>query len=170
MSLAGRALLIFGLLLMAVPVVRPALADLRSSGADLPSLAGFWVPEHGGWVVEITPCSGEYCGRLVGLAKSPRPMAERVDAQNPDPDKRSTPLCGLEVLKAFKPAKAEPGKWEDGWIYDPDKGNVYSAEARLDGPDTLKLRGYIVLPLLGRSLTLTRETGPVNRCADGSGG
>ena len=43
------------------------------------------------------------------------------------------------------------GLWRNGNIYDPANGRSYSAEARLDGPDRLLLRGYLGIPLFGRA-------------------
>ena len=56
-----------------------------------------------------------------------------------------------------------PGRWRDGTIYDPASGRTYSAEARLDGPDRLLLRGYIGIPLIGRTATWTRAQ-PAEDC------
>jgi uncharacterized protein (DUF2147 family) len=41
--------------------------------------------------------------------------------------------------------------WRGGVIYDPASGNTYSCQARLDGADRLELRGYVGIPLLGRT-------------------
>jgi uncharacterized protein (DUF2147 family) len=34
----------------------------------------------------------------------------------------------------------------------------------MDGPDTLKLRGFVGISLFGRTETWTRESGTPNRC------
>ena len=133
------------------------------------SAVGFWLTTDGQAVVHIEDCGASgLCGYLVGL----RPRCEGDvgrDIKNPDETKRDVPLCGLMILGSLKPSSDTPGKWEDGWAYDPDSGNTYSGQMQLEGPDTLKLRGYVGIPLLGRSETWARETVANNRCTPPAG-
>lgn len=46
---------------------------------------------------------------------------------------------------------------EGGKVYDPESGNEYKAKMTLVDNKTLKLRGYILIPLLGRTEVWTRE-------------
>jgi len=142
-----------------------ASAGLPSPPVNQSQLVGFWVTPDGSWVVEITPCISGFCGQLVGLNKSASPTALRLDAHNPDPAKHDRPLCGLLLMGSFKPTKGDAGKWEDGWVYDPQSGETYSGRMWLDGPFRLKVRRYLIIPLFGRNETFTRETGSINRCS-----
>jgi uncharacterized protein (DUF2147 family) len=143
-----------------------SVACIGQAGASRQtSLAGFWVTPDGNWVVEITPCVSGFCGQLVGLSRNHQPNALRMDSHNPDPAKRDRPLCGLLLMGSFQPSPGDAGKWKDGWVYDPQNGETYSGRMWLDGPDKLKVRGYILIPLFGRSETFRRETGPINRCS-----
>lgn len=160
-----QTFMLFHLVLSAILFAAYLAYAGSASTAVQSSLVGFWVIGDGNWVVEITACPSGFCGQLVGLKKSPKPNALRMDAHNPDPAKRDTPLCGLLLMGSFKPSKDEWGKWEDGWVYDPQNGETYSGRMWLDGPDRLKVRGYVLIPLFGRSETFTRETGPINRCS-----
>ena len=55
-----------------------------------------------------------------------------------------------------------------GTIYDPSTGNTYSCRLTLEGADRLLLRGYLGIPLIGRTTTWTR-VGTENRmCRDGT--
>ncbi len=156
MSLTRRALLLFLL----------SLACASQTGASQQSsLVGFWVTPGGNWVVEITTCGSGFCGQLVGLSRNHQPNALRMDSHNPNPSKRNRPLCGLLLMGSFRPSADDAGKWDDGWVYDPQNGETYSGRMWLDGPDLLKVRGYILIPLFGRSETFRRETGPINRCS-----
>jgi uncharacterized protein (DUF2147 family) len=133
--------------------------------ADEPSAVGFWVTQDHGAVVQIEPCGQALCGQLVGLRKDHKPGDLLIDSQNKDAAKRNTPLCGLMLMGSLKPVKGEPGKWADGWVYEPESGNTYTGQMHLEGPDTLKLRGYIGISLFGRTETWTREAGDSkNRC------
>jgi uncharacterized protein (DUF2147 family) len=134
--------------------------------ADAPAAVGFWVTPNHGAVVEVTPCDTGLCGRLVGLRTDHKPGDVPRDSHNSDKAKQSTPICGLAMMGALKPIQGSTTEWDGGWVYDPESGSTYKAEMHLDGPDTLKLRGYIGLSLFGRTQDWTRETGEVkNRCA-----
>ena len=63
-------------------------------------------------------------------------------------------MLGLRILSGF--SEADPGVWEDGEIYDPSDGDVYHANIAEDGPTRLRLRGYIGIPLFGRTQGWTR--------------
>jgi len=142
-----------------------SVAALAAVAAETPSAAGFWVTADREGVVEIMPCDSGLCGRLVGLRHNHPPGEVPRDIHNSDASKRTDPLCGLMMMGSFKPVAGNPSKWEDGWAYDPDSGKTYSGQFELAGADTLKLRGYIGIPLLGRTETWTREGGePHNRC------
>jgi uncharacterized protein (DUF2147 family) len=133
-----------------------------SHAATEASPEGYWLTK--GFVVRISQCGSAFCGELVGLNRSSRPDDVRLDSRNKDPSQRTRPLCGMDLLGDFQPSKREAGKWEGGWIYNPDDGKTYSSEVRLQGPNTLKARGYFLVPLLGRDITLVRESSPTARC------
>jgi uncharacterized protein (DUF2147 family) len=125
-----------------------------------------WVNAEEGWVVETRPCDSGLCGYLVGYRVTHPDDPDYVarDTHNPDPAKRGQALCGLMLMGGFNPSKRVPGKWEDGWIYDPDTGETYSGTVTVVDADTVKLRGYVGIPLFGRTMTLRRETGARQRC------
>lgn len=139
--------------------------------ADEPSAIGFWVtPDHGA-VVNITSCDSGLCGHLVGLRNDHKPGEVPKDVHDPDVAKRNDPMCGLMLMGSLKPVKGSATKWENGWVYDPESGSTYTAEMRLDGPDKLKLRGYLGISLFGRTQDWTREAGETkNRCTVPTGG
>jgi uncharacterized protein (DUF2147 family) len=153
LSLIGASLLQTG----------PARADAP------PSAIGFWVTQDHGGVVEVMPCDRGLCGQIVGLRTDLPRDEDRKDVKNPDPARRGEPLCGLRLMGGLEPDKSDPTAWKNGWVYDPESGSTYSARIKLDGPDTMKLRGYIGLPMFGRSETWTRESGESrNRCKTAS--
>jgi len=171
-----RTLLAFMLCQAVAAIMPPAVRAAASSPgtAEQSPLNGFWVVGDGNWIVQISPCLGGFCGQLVGLSKSSRPDALRIDVHNVDPGQRNRPLCGLILMGGFTPSADDPDTWEGGWVYNPQNGETYAGRMWLDGPDTLKVRGYILISWFGRDETFTRETGPINRCsptdAVGTGG
>jgi len=144
-------------------------ASLSVSGiawAEEPAAVGYWVTPEGGSVVQISPCGANLCGQIVGLRTTRKPGDSPVDIHNPDKAKRDQPLCGLLMMGSLAPAKGSTTKWEGGWVYDPEGGDTYKAEMKLDGPDKLDLRGFVGISLFGRTMSWVRETGEnKNRCA-----
>jgi uncharacterized protein (DUF2147 family) len=145
-----------------------ALGLAISSGAaradPKPDAIGFWLNQEQGWVVETVACDSGICGYLVGFRKTNGPGYVAKDTNNPDASRRAVPLCGLQLLGGFTPTENAAGNWEHGWVYDPDTGSTYRGVAEITGPDTIEVRGFVLIPLFGRTLTLVRETGPATRC------
>ena len=145
-------------------VLAASLSVAGAALADEPSAVGYWVTPEGGSVVQIEQCGANLCGQIVGLRTTRKPGDSPNDVHNPDKAKRDQPICGLMMMGSLAPAKAA-GKWEGGWVYDPDSGDTYKAEMKLDGPDKLDLRGFVGISLFGRTMSWTRETGEnKNRC------
>lgn len=71
------------------------------------------------------------------------------DVKNPDPVMHSTDLTGTVILKGF--IFNGKDKWEDGKIYDPSGGKTYSCNMKLKNNNTLEIRGYIGISLIGRT-------------------
>jgi glucan biosynthesis protein C len=142
---------------LAAPAIAATVAFLVLSpgalGASLPAtLVGRWYAEGGAAQVDIHPCGVRLCGRVVWL-RSPWDEfgCELRDRFNPDTALRDRTLVGLEILSGLSGSSGGDGVWRGGAIYDPTSGNTYSCQARLDGADRLELRGYLGIPLLGRT-------------------
>lgn len=127
--------------------------------AQADALLGIWLTEEKNSQIEITKTSsGQFVGRIVWLNE---PLDEdgkvKTDKENPNASLRNQRLLGLQILKGFT-YDARKGEWSGGTIYDPDNGKTYSAFMRLDGNNTLILRGYVMgMRMLGRNSTWTRE-------------
>lgn len=116
---------------------------------------GRWYAEGGAAQVAIEPCGEELCGQVVWL-RSPfdEDGCDLRDANNPDAALRTRKVMGLEVLNGLRPRSN--GTWAGGRIYDPATGSTYTCHLALDGDDRLRLRGYVGIPLLGRTTTWLR--------------
>ena len=101
--------------------------------------------------------SGHYAGKIIWL-KEPNDATgnPKVDNKNPDKSLRTRPLLNLVIVKALSP-KGD-NKYADGTIYDPKSGNTYSSKAELTSANTMKLRGFIGVSLVGRTEVWTRAT------------
>lgn len=92
-----------------------------------------------------------------------RPNTPHFDIHDPDPAKRTQPLCSFQIGYGFKPQG--PEKAVDGRVYDPESGKTYQGEMHTEG-DVLHLRGYILFPLLGRSEKWKRVPPVAEACHD----
>ena len=125
---------------------------------------GLWLTEKSDAQVRIERVGDRYQGAIVWLREPLYPadddqgMAGRtkVDRENPDAAKRSRPIVGLRIVEGFR---FHDGEWRDGRIYDPENGKTYKCRMWFDG-ETLRLRGYIGISLLGRSTSWTRVAAP----------
>jgi uncharacterized protein (DUF2147 family) len=125
-----------------------------------------WVNPQQGWVVEAHLCGTELCSHLIAFRMvHPHPPGYiPLDENNIDPKLRGRPLCGVQLMGGFDPAKRKDNKLDGGWVYDPQTGKKYSASLTLVDADHVKLRGYIGIPLFGKTLNLHREDEPAQRC------
>jgi uncharacterized protein (DUF2147 family) len=138
-----------------------ALGLVVGSSASAAMPLGTWYAEGGAAQVEIEPCGDELCGRVVWL-RSPfdEDGCDLRDRYNPNAALRGRKVEGLEILHGLTPRP--DGTWVDGRIYDPASGSTYTCQLALDGDDRVRLRGYIGIPLIGRTTTWTR-VGAENR-------
>ena len=74
----------------------------------------------------------------------------------------AAPLCGLRVGQGF--TQTDPQHADGGHVYDPRTGRTYSGSMTAQG-NTLKLRGYLGIQLLGRTETWTRVGQGYATCA-----
>lgn len=128
-----------------------ALAFAGAARAD-EAVLGKWLTEAGSAQVEIKRCGDKLCGEVVWLKE---PLAddgqEKWDAYNPDPTLRSRKILGLSMLSGFVKSAGAAERWEDGTIYNPEDGKTYKCTLTLENPNTLKVRGYVGIPLLGKT-------------------
>ena len=62
---------------------------------------------------------------------------------------------GMIIMYNFK--YDDENKWDDGNIYDPKSGNEYSGTMTLTSKNNLNLRGYVGIPLFGRTSNWSRK-------------
>jgi uncharacterized protein (DUF2147 family) len=139
------------------------LGAVSPATADPARMIGTWIDHTGRGAVEFTRCGEGLCGRIVWMKdpndKSGKPL---TDGYNPNPTLRNTPICGLQIVGDAKPQR--DGSLDQGWIYDPEKGERYSVEISLISPNILRVHGYLGIKLLGETLTWKRATGSLARC------
>eukprot|EP01133_Synstelium_polycarpum_P022174 gene22174-26610_t len=105
-------------------------------------------------LVVITESNGVLQGKIEKLFRGPD------EDQNPKCDKctgtkKDQPIIGLVILSGLK---YDGKEWTGGEITDPANGKTYKSKAELtEGGTKLQVRGYIGVPMFGRSQTWVRE-------------
>jgi uncharacterized protein (DUF2147 family) len=62
------------------------------------------------------------------------------------------PILGMQIIWGMMPDASTSDAWVDGHALDPKSGSIYSGKMTvLNNGQSLKLRGYILMPMLGRS-------------------
>ncbi len=130
-----------------------------SASAQATSPVGLWknIDDESGKpkaLIRITESNGELSGKIEKLFREPN------EDQNPKCDKcegalKNQPILGMTILNGMK---RDGDEYDGGSILDPNNGKVYKSRLELkDSGKKLKVRGYIGIPLLGRSQTWIRE-------------
>lgn len=105
-------------------------------------------------LVRVEEVNGEYIGTVVAVfsppAESSRPLCEECKG-----DLKNKPIVGMAILHGVR--RLADG-YSAGEILDPDEGRVYKCRIALsEGGRKLEVRGYIGIPLFGRSQTWIRK-------------
>jgi uncharacterized protein (DUF2147 family) len=149
------------IILLIASVFSVAALCLAANGDDI---LGVWNNEEKDAKIEIFKCENKYCGKIVS-AKEPNypagskegtPGSPRLDHNNPDKAKRSRLIIGLQIVNDF--TFAGDGVYKDGTVYDPKNGKAYRGKMTLVSPSKLVMRGFVGIPLFGRSTEWTRDS------------
>ncbi|MGD0151918.1 MAG: DUF2147 domain-containing protein, partial [Xanthobacteraceae bacterium] len=123
--------------------------------------AGLWqavdddTKQPTGWFL-IANHDGVYSGIIAKMFLKPGEDPNAVCSECKD-DRLNHPWLGLEIIRGMKQDPDKPEKYEDGTILDPRDGKIYKANMTVT-PDgqTLVVRGYIGISLLGKNQYLSR--------------
>ena len=123
------------------------------------ALLGTWLTGEGNGMVEIYKNGDKYQGKIVWLKEplDPKTGKPKTDINHPDKSVHDRPVLGLVNLWGF--VFAGQDKWEKGHIYDPKNGKEYKCVITLKDKETLDVRGYIGITLIGRTDTWKRQAG-----------
>lgn len=126
-----------------------AVATLPATAAHADnSPLGVWIDHTGRGAVAITDCKGKLCGRVAWVK-----------------DAKNSAECGKEIIGNVEPV----GKnhWDNGWIYDPDRGSKYDVELTALDNDKLRVKGYAGTKWLSETYIWKRAPADLKTCAPG---
>lgn len=124
------------------------------------AILGEWLTAGGESRIRIfLTDSVTFGGKIVWLRDPLKNGKPVLDDKNPDASLRGREVLGMVLLRGF--SYDGDGVWSGGKIYDPKSGNDYSAKMALVDGGNLDLRGYVLIPLFGRTERWTRPV--VNR-------
>jgi len=104
-------------------------------------------------LVRITDSGGVLSGKVEKI------LTDKADAKCVEctDERKGQPVQGMTILRGVKPDAAERGSWVGGDILDPNNGKIYKVLLKLaDGGKKLDVRGYVGMPMLGRTQTWLR--------------
>lgn len=136
-----------------------AALTMMPARADQTSPVGLWknVDDVSGKpraLIRLTESNGVLQGKIEKVFpapnEDPNPTCDKCEGAN-----RNAPVVGLVILSGLSKNGDE---YAGGQILDPDNGKVYRSTVRLtDNGKKLSVRGYIGVPMLGRSQTWVRQ-------------
>lgn len=115
------------------------------AGSAKASPLGIWFEHTGRGAVEIVSCGQGLCGKLIWLK-----------------DQGQQEACGLDILGDVKPISA--GRWDNGWILDPDFGQKFDVELTPLENGDLQVLGYAGIKALSQTMIWKRAPADLGRC------
>lgn len=126
--------------------------------ADNPdNIVGVWKTGEGTAMVRIYKNGDKYQGKIVWLKEpnDPETGKPKQDKNHPEEATKSRPILGMVNIWGF--TYKENNLWDDGNIYDPKNGSTYSCTIKMINPNSLEVRGFIGVSIIGRTDNWTRQ-------------
>ena len=132
-------------------LIAPALFALTfvpvaaESAFAAPDPTGIWMNDTGRGAVEIKQCGNALCGNVVWVKSA-------TDSKG----------CGKQIIGGVAPVGG--GRWDNGWIYSPEKGRKYDVELTPLKNGTLRVTGYAGVKFLSKTMIWTRAPQDLQLC------
>jgi uncharacterized protein (DUF2147 family) len=129
-------------------------AQPQQLSAKLQNAIGHWqvVNSDGspGGKVDTYLVDGKLFGRVTEVrpGRTPKDLCDKCSGEY-----KNQLILGMVMMRNFH---TEGDDWVDGTVVDPENGKEYKGKIWADGKDTLKMRGFIGISLLGRTESWVR--------------
>ncbi len=105
-------------------------------------------------LVRIVDTAGVLSGKVEKIFDATKQDAKCEECSDA---RKGQPVLGLTIIQGVKANAGEAGLWDGGEILDPNNGKTYKVRLKpVNGGKTLEVRGYIGMPMLGRTQTWQR--------------
>jgi uncharacterized protein (DUF2147 family) len=106
-------------------------------------------------IIRIELVDQKLQGTVVKIFTAPGDRPDPVCEQCKD-HRKDKPVIGMTIMSGLK--KTSSTVWEGGEILDPNNGSIYQVKLNLDlEAKVLNVRGYIGVPMIGRTQTWIRD-------------
>jgi len=106
-------------------------------------------------LVRIVESGGVYSGRVEKIIDPDAPK-DAVCKDCTD-DRKDKPILGMTIIRNMKQSADDKAVYDGGEILDPKDGKVYKSKLKLiEGGSKLDVRGYVGVPLFGKTQTWLR--------------
>ncbi|KAI1692927.1 hypothetical protein Ddc_23250 [Ditylenchus destructor] len=104
--------------------------------------------------VRISEVGGVLMGKIEKITDPTKQTAKCDECED---DRKGQPIIGMPSSANVKKNSGDTELWDGGDILDPSNGKVYRVRLKpVDGGKKLEVRGFIGMPLLGRTQTWIR--------------
>jgi len=107
--------------------------------------SGLWYDHTGRSAIKITNCDGGLCGRIAWLK-----------------DSAHTSACGTSIIGGVKKVG---NVYDNGWIYDIERGKKFDVELKLLNDSKLRVKGYAGTKWLSKTMVWHRAPGDLELCS-----
>jgi len=125
---------------------------------DISNVAGYWQTiddktQKPSAVIEVRPVKGLYQGKIAKIYVENNQKTTDI-CKHCEGDQQNKPMLGLIIIKDMQ---CTTDMCSGGTILDPRDGSLYHATMKLiENGTQLKVRGYVGLPLFGKSVVWMR--------------
>lgn len=106
---------------------------------------GIWINDTGRGAIEIKSCGDAMCGHVVWVK-----------------DGADTKGCGKQIIGDVRSVGG--GRWDNGWIYSPEKKKNYDVELKPLDNGKLRVTGYAGVKFLSKTMIWTKAPDDLQRC------
>jgi len=144
---------------MKTTLIALALTGASLAAAAQSTPAGLWktIDDDGKTeksLVRISDNAGTFSAKVEKVFD---PAKQDARCEKCSDDRKDQPVLGMTIVKGVRASMTDKGLWDGGEILDPNNGKTYKVRMKpIDGGQHLELRGYIGVPLLGRTQTWIR--------------